>query len=255
MTTTSDFSVTSQLTGNLLRGRYVRPSRSDKTAMVVMLTGDGPKGSLSMSWQNMPPLLVQHGIGSVLFDFEGLGDSEGRREDLTLTVGIDNLRTIFGTICKESWIDRSNIGFLGSSFGANVALLLPDITNSIRALGLKSPACFLPDAYKNEITQPEFEEWSKTGFCRSNGYKYKVYLDPFNYDTYASASRIHTPCLITHGSLDEIVPVEQSRLLYERLAGEKRLEILEGASHGYGEEGQWQKMANLFITFFAEKLI
>jgi dipeptidyl aminopeptidase/acylaminoacyl peptidase len=60
--------------------------------------------------------------------------------------------------------------------------------------------------------------------------------------------------LITHGSLDEIVPIEQSKLLYERLAGEKRLEIFEGASHGYSEEGQWQKMANLFITFFVEKL-
>ena len=222
--------------------------------MVVMLTGDGPKGSLSMSWQNIPPLLLHHGIGSVLFDFEGLGNSEGKREDLTLTVGIHNLRTIFDTICQENWIDKSNIGFMGSSFGANVALLLPEITNSIKAFGLKSPACFLPDAYRNEITPGEFEEWAKTGFCKSNGYKYEVYLDPFNYDTYEVASRIYTPCLITHGTLDEIVPIDQSRLLFEKLAGEKRLEILEGASHGYSEVGQWQKMANLFITFFVDKL-
>jgi fermentation-respiration switch protein FrsA (DUF1100 family) len=219
-----------------------------------MLTGDGPKGSLSMSWQNMPPLLTPYGIGSVLFDFEGLGTSDGRREDLTLTVGIANFRSVFAAICKECWIDRDNIGFLGSSFGANVALLLPDITNSINALGLKSPACFLPDAYKNEITQSDFEEWSRTGFCKSNGYKYTVYLDPFNYDTYESASQIRTPCLITHGSIDEVVPVQQSKLLFEKLAGEKRLEILQGASHGYGEGGQWQKMADLFISFFAEKL-
>lgn len=254
MTIISDFSVTSQLTGTLLRGRYVRPSRADNTPIVIMLTGDGPKGSLSMSWENMPPLLAPYGIGSVLFDFEGLGRSDGKREDLTLTIGMANLRSVFSTICKEIWIDTDNIGFLASSFGANVALLLPEITNSIKALGLKSPACFLPDAYKNEITYADFMEWSVTGFCKSNGYKYEVYLDPFRYDTYESASKIRTPCLITHGSIDEIVPLQQSKLLFERLAGEKRLEILTGASHGYSEEGQWQKMADLFISFFVDKL-
>lgn len=101
MPMTSDFSITSQLTGTLLRGRYVRPSRSSKTPIVVMLTGDGPKGSLSMSWQNMPPLLAPLGIGSALFDFEGLGNSEGKREDLTLSVGIANFRSVFAAICKE----------------------------------------------------------------------------------------------------------------------------------------------------------
>jgi dipeptidyl aminopeptidase/acylaminoacyl peptidase len=207
-----------------------------------------------MSWENMPPLLSSYGIGSVLFDFEGLGRSDGKREDLTLTIGIANFRSVFSTICQEDWIDRGNVGFLASSFGANVALLVPEITNSIKALGLKSPACFLPDAYRNEISQSEFEEWSRKGFSKSNGYKYEVYLDPFNYDTYESASRIYTSCLITHGSIDEIVPLQQSKLLFEKLAGEKKLEILYGASHGYSEEGQWQKMADLFISFFTEKL-
>lgn len=255
MTTKSHFSLQAPDSNHLLRGTFYRPAIGDMLPAVIMLTGDGPKGTLSLSWQNMPPLLAEHGIASILFDFAGLGESDGDRQHLTLTVGLMNFEAVFKYVLQEVWLDKGRLAIFASSFGANVALLRPDLTNQVRALGLKSPACFLPDAYRNELTAAEFKEWESSGFSSVNGYDFEVFTDPLRYDTYGSAERIQIPTLITHGSVDEVVPVAQSRKLFESLGGSKRLEILEGASHGYCEVGQWDRMAALFVSFFKQELI
>src|SRR5216684_8795322 len=102
-------------TGTLLRGRFTRPvsaSTAGKYPLVVMATGDGPKGTKSLSWTNLPPLLCAKGIASFSFDFEGLGYSEGNRAQLTLSRGIDNFRTAFEVTRSTEWVDPNRIGIL-----------------------------------------------------------------------------------------------------------------------------------------------
>jgi dipeptidyl aminopeptidase/acylaminoacyl peptidase len=220
-----------------------------------MLTGDGPKGSKSLSWTNMPPKLAKVGISSFLFDFEGLGFSEGSRENLTLTVGLDNFKTAYEVVKKQEWIDSSRIGAFSSSFGSTVLLLSPDIANEMRAIGLKSPAAFIPDAYYKEIGREEFENWRKKGFSERNGYKFEVLLDSLKYNTYYSAFSIKAPCLITQGENDEIISLQHTLYLFECLQSkEKRIEIFNGVGHGYSEGDAWERMASIFVNWFNEKL-
>jgi hypothetical protein len=68
---------------------------TSRIPLVIMLTGDGPKGTKSLSWANLPPRLASRGIASFLFDFEGLGISDGVRARLTLTKGIQNFLAAF----------------------------------------------------------------------------------------------------------------------------------------------------------------
>lgn len=242
-------------TGIRLRGRFIKPeSFNYPSPVVIMLTGDGPKGSKSLSWVNVPPKLLEHNISSFLFDFAGLGYSEGERKKLTLSVGISNFKSAFEVVLNESWIDKNRIGIFASSFGANVALLLPELMNRVKLIGLKSPSCFLPDAYINEIGNDEFDKWRQEGFCEKNGYNFEVVTDCFNYNTYKEVKKINTPCLITHGSKDEIVPINQSKFLYECLSGNKKLKIFKNVGHGYSEEGAWDRMASIFVDWFSDNL-
>jgi len=243
-------------TGTLLRGRFITDENHEKEMpLIIMLTGDGPKGSKSLSWVNMPPLLSQKGISSFLFDFEGLGYSDGDRKQLTVSKGIDNLRSAWETVQKQNWVDKNRIGFFASSFGATTLLLSPEIANQSKAIGLKSPASFIPDAYFNEIGSDKFDIWRKKLYLEDNGYDFNIFLDALQHNAFSTASDISTACLITQGDNDEVIPVQQSTYLYEVLQSkEKELIIFPGASHGYGEGDSWEKMATSFVTFFQKYL-
>ncbi len=252
----TEFEFQSRNTGTLLRGRLVEPaSANDSYPIVVMLTGDGPKGSKSLSWVNMPPLLAEVGVASFMFDFEGLGHSDGDRSKLSVSVGIDNFRTAYDFIRNQLDVDDGRLGAFASSFGAEVLLLTPDIANGMGAIGLKSPAAFIADAYFNEIGSDKFDAWREEGFLEDNGYSFEVFLDSLSHNAFLSAREIETPCLITQGSADEIIPWQHTRYLYECLkSGDKRLEIFEGAGHGYSEGDSWETMANMFVSWFKTRL-
>lgn len=243
-------------TGTLLRGRFIEAdTRGGRSPLVIMLTGDGKKGSKSLSWVNMPPKLQKVGISSFLFDFEGLGYSEGERRNLSLSIGIDNFRSAYEFVKQQNWFDKQRIGAFASSFGACVLLLSPDIANELKAIGFKSPAAFIADAYYNEIGESKFENWRRDSFLEDNGYNFEVFIDALSYNTYASALKITTPCFITHGDNDEIIPLRHTKYLYECLGTpDKHLEVFHGVSHGYSEGDAWDRMAEMFVDWFSKKL-
>lgn len=244
-------------TGTLLRGRFIKAEvRNNQSPVVIMVTGDGPKGSKSLSWVNMPPKLKEIGIASFIFDFEGLGFSGGERKSLSLSVGIDNFRTAFEFVCKQTWIDKKRIGVFASSFGATVLLMTPDIANKLKAIGFKSPAAFLADAYYREVGEAKFDIWRRNKYLEDNGYSFEVFIDALTHNAYISALQITTPCLITQGDKDEIIPLRHTKYLYECLkTRDKHLEVFEGVDHGYSKGDSWERMADKFVDWFKSKLL
>lgn len=243
-------------TGTLLRGRFIRAdSEGEQSPIVIMLTGDGRKGTKSLSWVNMPPKLQAVGISSFLFDFQGLGYSDGDRKNLSLTVGIENFMSAYEFVKRQDWIDKSRIGIFASSFGATVLLLTPEIANKTKAIGLKSPAAFIADAYYNEIGENNFDIWRKEGYLEDNGYNFSIFIDALRYNVFSSASKIDAPCFITQGDRDEIIPFQQTKYLYECLkTNDKELEIFNGVGHGYSEGDAWDRMAACFVAWFKKLL-
>ncbi|MGD8457519.1 MAG: alpha/beta hydrolase [Anaerolineales bacterium] len=246
----------SKKSGTLLRGRFIQAEfKGDQSPLVIMLTGDGRKGSKSLSWVNMPPKLQEVGISSFLFDFEGLGYSEGERKTLSLTKGVDNFQSAYKFLKEQDWIDQQRIGAFASSFGASVLLLEPSIANELKAIGLKSPAAFIADAYYNEIGDPKFDEWRKEGYLEDNDYNFEIFIDSLSHNVYETVLKITTPCFITQGTSDEVIPWQQTKYLYECLrSDDKHLEIFPGVSHGYSEGNAWDRMAKIFVDWFASKL-
>lgn len=227
-----------------------------KFPLVVMLTGDGPSGSKSLSWTKIPPLLSEKGIASLTFDFSGLGDSEGSRKELTLEKGIDDFKAVIKLIDEIDAVDTDRIGVFSSSFGSSVVIASKEFRD-IKAHGFKSPCAFLPDAYLNEISEEAAKNWKTSGYCSENGYNINVLYNPMKYNIYIESSDISSSCLITHGLNDEIVPFRQSQLLQSQLltsSNDVELVLIENCDHGYTQDGKWEYMANLFVDFFVNKL-
>jgi uncharacterized protein len=245
--------------GTKLNGRFAFPAESMTTLVpvVVMLTGDGPKGTKSLSWTNMPPMLAEKGIASFLFDFQGLGFSGGERRNLTLSIGLEDMKNAMQQVLSEPKIDKERIGLFGSSFGGNVAILYASSSPLIKAIGLKSPVSFYPDSFYCEYGNTLVDRWKEVGYEEHIGFDIQFYLDAFQYNTYGAATGIKCPCLISHGSADTVVPLLQSKHLYFALinSANKSLRIFEGVGHGYSEPGAWDQMADLFVSWFSTTLI
>ncbi|MCA9731533.1 alpha/beta hydrolase [candidate division KSB1 bacterium] len=236
--------------GTLLRGRLEGIEPHSGGPLVIFLTGDSRNGTNGMSWKIFPEVMKKAGLGSFLFDFEGLGNSEGDRKNLTLSRAVDNFKSAFDYLLRNGWRGK-NLFALGTSLGGTVLLNSTNETNQLAAIGLRSPASFLPDAYYNEISLEEFRQWQTKGYSASNGYNYNVFENALTFNSFRSARRITTPTLITHGDKDAIVPFQHSLYLYTCLGGEKKIELFEGAEHSYSGD-IWYQNADSFVDWFLQ---
>lgn len=240
----------------LLRGRFAKLTEASlsKLPLVVMVTGDGKKGSRSNTWSFLSKELLQVGIPSFVFDFQGLGYSEGPMAELNLTVGVENLRSAIEIVKQQLWVDPDRIGILGSSFGGNVAIIYGAKYHNIKTFGLKSPVSYYPEVHEMLMSAEGLSEWKHTGYNSTYGFNYDFYLDGFKYDTYALSRSITAPCLIVHGDADTEVPIKQSKKLANSWGGKDILEILPGVDHGYKEENAMKSFAKSMSNWFRQTL-
>lgn len=239
----------------ILRGKLYPPSNNERP-IVFMLTGDGKKGSNGLSWINLPKLLMEKDIGSFVFDFSGLGNSEGKRRDLTLSKAISDAKIAFDAMLGLDGFDKRRIGVFGASFGGNVALLTFSNNRKIKVMTLKSPVSFYPDSFISEFGIEIVKDWKEQHYIEKVGFDFNFYLDAFNHNTYLEASKIQFPCLIIHGDRDEIVPVNQSWHLSNSMVNsiDNRLVIKKGVNHRYSNPGAWNEMSKDSISFLEKYL-
>ncbi len=69
---------------------------------------------------------------------------------------------------------------------------------------------------------------------------------------YQYANQVRIPTLIVQGDADPIM--KESRILYEHLAGEKKLALIKGADHLYSKEEHLKEAREVIAQWFSEKL-
>jgi dipeptidyl aminopeptidase/acylaminoacyl peptidase len=235
--------------------RIKKESGKSEKAVVLMATGDGRKGSQSSSWAPLTTAVLQSGAAVFIFDFQGLGLSDGTHSELTISAGVTNLRDAVFTLRRLEWAAGAKIGGLGSSFGACAMLILQGLESPFHVLGLKSPASFLPEAYENEHGEEGMQSWAKTGTSDVTGYSYATYLDSFKHNIYAYSRTISCPTMIVHGSADTIVPISQSFRLARALPNCIALHVLNGVNHDYKQPGALETLAAHQKAFFSKYLM
>ena len=193
--------------GVTLQAWFVPVDSTPARFTVIMFNGNAGHRGFRASFA---AALARHGVSTLLFDYRGYGDNAGRPSENGLT---RDARAALTYLTTRADVDTSRVVYFGESLGAAVALRLATERPPF-ALVLRSPFTSLTDI----------------------GRHHYPYL-PVRWllrDRYASLDRVGEltcPTLVIAGDRDRIIPVEQSKRLYESIPGEKRLVVIAGADH------------------------
>jgi hypothetical protein len=184
--------------------------------------------------------ISKEGITMLRFDFRGIGESEGRIEDDTVSSRIVDLSSAIDFI--RSRPDLGNrIGLVGSSLGGFISLIKASMDKEIRAVVIWATPLHMNDLKSKERDEdtplpPEafFEDLPKHRLLPllpkvSNG-------------------------LVIHGEKDELVPVAQAWEIFYHLREPKEIHIIEGADHRLTAPAHRQRAIDLTVDWFRKYL-
>jgi fermentation-respiration switch protein FrsA (DUF1100 family) len=154
--------------------------------------------------------LARHGIQTLLFDYRGYGGNAGVASEAGLA---RDARAAVDYLLTRRDVDPNRVVYFGESLGGSVAVELA-VERPPRALVVRSAFSSLADVAR---------------------YHYPFlpvrWLLKERHPTVELIRRVSCPTLVIAGDADTIVPVSQTRQVYDAAAGPKRLVIIEGADH------------------------
>ena len=174
--------------------------------------------------------LAAVGIPALRFSFSGNGASEGRFIDSTISKEVDDLCVV---------LDRLNdytICYVGHSMGGAVGVLRASEDSRIQLLvslaGMVHTKAFAQREF-GDVTPDEGFMWDEPDCPLS-----QAYMDDLTQinTVVDRAPQITVPWLLVHGDEDDVVPIEDSHDILERVDGQAQLITLEGASHVFSDE-------------------
>lgn len=218
--------------GQRVHGWYLHTQMAPAFATVLFCHGNG--GNITnVVW--VAEELSKHKLNVLIFDYRGYGRSEGKISDeWGLYADTD---AVYDYLIHEQGVKVENIVLLGESLGSTAAIDLASRRNCgalIVGSGLSSASDMGMKAF------PWLPRWLH-------------HLARNRFDSEGKIANIKCPVLITHGTHDEVIPVDQGRKLYERASAPKKLIIVQGGKHNlFGEGGEGY--INQIVDFIHESV-
>ena len=126
----------------ILRGTLFIPEGTSPFPAVVFYHG---RGSARARYLPMAEALARKGLITLAFDFRGCGESDGKFEEQTHKMGIEDARAGLEFLLSQN-VDKKRIGIQGTSFGGYVTGMLLNDYDFIRSVVLRVPAAYSDQA-------------------------------------------------------------------------------------------------------------
>ena len=168
------------------------------------------------------------GVHQFIFDYRGYGRSEGRPTERGTYL---DARAALNYLRERPGINSDRIVYFGHSLGTAIAVELA-VADPPHGMALVGPFAAIGDLAKLALPIP-LAGWLVRG----------------HYNSAQRISRVHTPLLILHGELDEIVPHSQGLKLYQAANRPKRFVTLHGATHNNAHHVAADVMARALLEF------
>jgi alpha-beta hydrolase superfamily lysophospholipase len=184
--------------------------------------------------------LSREGFSMLRFDFRGIGESEGRIEDDTVSKRIADLGSAISFI-RSRLGPKTRLGLVGSSLGGYVTLIRASMDKKIKAIVIWATPFHLDNLKSNKGTE---------------GY-------PLPGEAFFKDLRKHrllpllpkvSNCMVIHGEEDELVPVDQAWEIFHTLGAPKEIHIIEGADHRLTEPKHRQRAMELTVEWYKKYL-
>ena len=224
------------------REPYIRP-------VIIYLHGNS---SSRVEGKRMASMLLNKGFDLFVFDFPGCGKSEGEyislgfheKEDVNVIVNF-----------VEKFPGVGNIGIWGRSMGAATALMYSHTDRRIKAMCVDSPFAVFKDLAiklcRKYMTIPEFIINTILFFLKKT-IKKKNDLDLEELKPIDSAELSKTPAFFIHAMKDDLIPYEHTIQIYEKYAGIKSINIVEGGHNTPRQKHLLNKVINFFSKYLSE---
>lgn len=193
--------------GVRIHGWFIKATKAPSVATILFSHGNA--GNIAdrldrvQSWRDL-------GADFFLYDYRGFGRSSGSPdEEGTYRDG----RAAYDHLVKVRGIDPARLVLMGESLGSAISIQL---ALDRRAAGLVLEAPFASIAHMATAIYPFLPV---KFFVRTR------------YDNLAKIPRLQIPLLVTQGTQDEVIPVEQGRMVFEAAPEPKRMFVVEGAHH------------------------
>jgi alpha-beta hydrolase superfamily lysophospholipase len=184
--------------------------------------------------------LSQEGFSMLRFDFRGIGESEGKIQDDTVSRRIVDLGSAIDFLKSRGGLGNQ-IGLLGSSLGGYVSLIKASMDKEIRAIVVWATPFHLDDLGSKK--QKEDYPLPAEAF----------FEDLPNHRLLPLLPRVSN-CMVIHGEKDELVPVDQAWEIFHSLSAPKEIHIIEGADHRLTDAKHRQRAMELTTEWFKKYL-
>jgi alpha-beta hydrolase superfamily lysophospholipase len=212
----------------LIKGVLHLPVQELKNASLPVVIGShGLEGSSNSAKQIiLSKILPQNNIGFLRFDHRGCGESEGDfLIDTTVPNRASDLISAVKYIVKEREISN-NIGLLGSSLGGSTCI---EAWETLTAMDIDLAGCVLCAAPIKSSTIDNVPIDNQADDNR-HSLPLSFYVNNLSFDLSEKIKNIKN-ILVVHGKADEVVPVENAHILYDKAQDIKKLILFENGDH------------------------
>ncbi|MEK6910990.1 MAG: alpha/beta fold hydrolase [Nanoarchaeota archaeon] len=185
------------------------------------------------------------------------GESDGSIEDATITNYYEDLEDVITWASSNSWYKEPFILVGYSLGGICITLYAEKYPEKVKALAPLSTIISGKLSFQTK-SKEEFEEWKTKGWkyhANSSNPEIKKKLkwshmeDRLKYDVLPNANRLKMPVLMIVGDKDTSTPLNQQKVLYEKLTGKKEIHIIKGAPHSFKEEEHIKERNEIFKSW------
>jgi uncharacterized protein len=192
--------------GLTLKGWFVTRAETPDFTVIVF---NGNAGNRAFR-APLADALSRANLAVLLFDYRGFGGNPGSPTEEGLKI---DARAARDYVVSRADVDRRRIVYFGESLGTAIAAGLA-VDYPPAALILRSPFTSLMDLGRHHYTFLPVR-----------------WLLRDRYATIERIVRVKSPLLVIGGDNDRIVPIDQTRRLYEAAPDPKSLLIISGADH------------------------
>lgn len=198
--------------------------------------------------------LAEYGFNLFYFDFRASGESKGEISSIGY-LEIKDLESAIEFLKYYKPHAAEKIGVLGISMGGSVATYVASRNDEIKCILLESTFYSYNRVVGNwswsRMKIPYYPLVPLTLFF----VRLKLAADPEIFSTIHYIDKITVPVLFVSGDHDDLVPVEDTKILFEKCKSSKKdLSIIIGASHGRCAEVGGQEYKEKVSKFFLENL-